>query len=251
MVSNNKQHFSKNPEFDSYAKGYSADSDEAIKHFIGGSFNAFIEMKVQWLLRDLRRHRLPTATPAEEMRFLDFGCGTGEFLHIMRSLGFKGKLEGCDVSQEMLKEASERWQPPCASFLHLLEKHDVLPFPDCSYDLVVACCVFHHIEIPLRDKVFGELVRILKPSGRLVIFEHNPINPVTRFMVKRAKVDKNALLLYASEIEAAMLLSGVRLMRKEYFLFFPLWFRWLQWFERFLCRSPFGGQYVVVGEKPD
>jgi len=37
-------------------------------------------------------------------------------------------------------------------------------------------------------------------GGHVVVFEHNPLNPVTRFVVARTPIDPNAILLRAAEV---------------------------------------------------
>ena len=46
---------------------------------------------------------------------------------------------------------------------------EVLPFPDCSFEIVLSRLAFHHF--PNRGKPFAEMVRVLKPGGKLVIID--------------------------------------------------------------------------------
>lgn len=236
-------------EFDSYAEEYTAGMEDPVKRLIGGSSDTFFRVKARWLLMDLARYPLDSIPFPEAVRLLEFGCGTGELLQALRKQGFEGKLEGCDISKGMLTEATKRWNDGPTPLLYLIDKGGDTGL-EGFYDLVTACCVFHHISQSERSGVFNELARILKPAGRLVVFEHNPLNPVTRWVVGRAPIDRNAVLLRASKIREAMASAGLTGIRVDYFLFFPPRFRWLEWAERILSRLPFGGQYVVVGEKP-
>ena len=235
-------------EFDEYADGYQGGMEDPIKRFFGASAEAFIDVKVQWLLRDLIRLPLSLVHSPKEIRLLDFGCGIGSFLQSLNRNGFSGQAEGCDLSEKMIQEARKRWKGSQIPSLHV-STIVTTPFEMGSFDLVTACCVFHHIPIEKRQTVFSELARILKPGGRLVVFEHNPLNLLTQLIVRRAPIDRHAILLYAGDTRSGMKAAGLNRIRTNYFLFFPLWFRWLQDIERRLCGIPFGGQYVVVGEK--
>ena len=249
MPNNTKQQL--RPEFESYAKGYSGGMENPIIRLTGGSFDAFIEMKVRWLLIDLARNPLSYVRSPEDITLLDFGCGSGELLQALRKMGFKGKLEGCDVSKGMLEEAVKRWNHGPVAPLHLITEGDETPFADNSYDVVVLCCVFHHIDSSRHSEIFNELIRILKPGGRIVLFEHNPLNLLTRWIVDGLTIDRNAALITARNVREMMNLKKLRNIRVNYLLFFPprLRWRWLQQAERIISWLPFGGQYVVVGEK--
>ena len=99
-------------------------------------------------------------------------------------------------------------------------------------------------------RIFDQFVRILRPGGRVVVFEHNHRNPLTRIMVKRTEIDRHATLMTATETRGAMSSAGLTNMRLAYMMFFPPRFGWLRYAERFLWRIPLGGQYASVGEKP-
>lgn len=94
-----------------------------------------------------------------------------------------------------------------------------------------------------------ELSRVLKHSGFMVVFEHNPFNPLTRWMVSRSPLDVNANLMRAAETKKIMENKDFCSIRSEYFMFFPPRIRILSSIERLFFRIPFGGQYVVFGQK--
>jgi SAM-dependent methyltransferase len=235
-------------EFDAYAAGYAAGMEDPLKRLMGGGFDAFIDLKARWLLRDLARRPVRSAARPDTAALLDFGCGTGELLQSLRRHGFPGTLRGCDVSSGMLAEAARRWRGGLPPALHLVGAGE-LPFAPASVDLVTVCCVLHHIPPAEHPTVFAKLARLLKPGGRLVVFEHNPHNPLTRRVVRNAPIDRNAVLVSAAEVRAAAgaVLAGLK---THYILFFPPRFAWLGRAERLLSWLPLGGQYVVVGEKP-
>jgi SAM-dependent methyltransferase len=233
-------------EFDAHAKGYAPGMNTFLKRTVGGEFGAFLEAKVLVL-----RRRLPWAFGEEKSRLLDFGTGTGELLKQLVNAGFRGELTGCDVSGEMLREAEKRWAPgePLPSLVQ--SEPGRAPFEDCQFDIVTASCVFHHVPASDRGQLMLELVRVLKPGGVAVIFEHNPINPITQWMVSRSPLDVDTVLLGASETITLMEGAGMRSERAEYFMFFPPRIRILVRLERLLHSIPLGGQYAVFGQKPN
>lgn len=233
-------------EFDAFAPGYNAGMEDPLKRLIGPSADIFLEYKARWLMDFLKKQVPQRQSPWE---FLDFGCGTGGFLRSMQSLGFNAAFQGCDISCKMLEEAVRTWsrsQP--VPRLHHTESGQ-WPFAPASFDVVSACCVYHHIPPVERLETMRALFRAIKPGGWLVVFEHNPWNPVTRWMVSRCPIDENAVLLSASECAGLVKEAGFENVQQAFLLFLPPRFRRLWKYERHLEKLPMGGQYAIVAQK--
>ncbi|HEB63747.1 MAG TPA: methyltransferase domain-containing protein [Gammaproteobacteria bacterium] len=97
-------------------------------------------------------------------RLLDIGCGTGVLLETVEKSYPDAVLAGVEPTQEMLdiayKRLSDRVQ---------LEQSwaSSLPFEDETFDVIVSCNMFHYIRQP--RVALKEMVRVLKPAGRLVL----------------------------------------------------------------------------------
>jgi SAM-dependent methyltransferase len=236
-------------EFDQFAVGYTAGMDNPIKRMVGDNPDIFIEVKARWLLANLAQHTPKAQLAAVPQRLLDFGCGAGLFLQVLRRLGFSGVLHGCDISFGMLAEAVRTWSegalPVFEPFVN-----GKLPYADATFDVVLASAVFHHIAPGEREASYKEMVRVLKSGGRCYVFEHNPYNPVTRWVVARTPIDRHAILLPSREARAGLAEAGICHIQVENLMFFPPKWRWAQALEQALHWLPLGGQYVVFGEKP-
>ena len=101
---------------------------------------------------------------------LDAGAGTGEDARALATyVGSTGQVVGLDLSQTMLEVAKQRSQGLdlplrfCQADLHHL------PFADATFDRCYADKTFQHLLHPRQ--ALSELVRVLKPGGRLVVVD--------------------------------------------------------------------------------
>ena len=100
---------------------------------------------------------------------LDAGCGTGLLLELLaESVGQNGKAQGIDYSNDMLAVAQSR----CGDMSQVsLAQGSVeqLEFDSASFDAVTCTQVLLYVDDV--KKALAEMVRVLKPGGRLVIVE--------------------------------------------------------------------------------
>jgi SAM-dependent methyltransferase len=232
------------PEFDRYATGYDAGFDVPLKRALGDDARAFLRPKIALLRAQAARCR-----PAGPLRYLDFGCGTGDFLSLVHEAGLPWDCAGCDISGGMIAEAARRW-PAMAQRCRLWVPDARNPIPEDSYDLISAVCVFHHIPPGQWVETLRTLRRALRPGGRLVLMEHNPWNPVTRWLVARAEIDRHAVLFSARRGRALLATAGFPQVETAYFMFFPPRWESLGAAERAMAWLPLGGQYLLAASAP-
>jgi SAM-dependent methyltransferase len=232
-------------EFDRHAARYDGGLDHPIKRLLGDSADQFIAVKARWLLRHEKGLR------DGSLRLLDYGCGAGDLMRVLAELGARGSFTGSDVSGGMLAEADKRWPrrlgPPPA-----LAAQDGArtPFADGRFDVATVSAVLHHVPVAERPAVYAELGRVLKPGGRLYVFEHNPRNRLVRHVIARTPIDENAILLDAREVQDGLLGSGRYELETDYLMFTPPGIGWLRGVDRALAWLPLGAQYVVAARKP-
>ena len=92
------------------------------------------------------------------LNILEVGCGTGGNLPM---LGHFGQVTGVDISPEAVEYCRAKGLPVNQGTVYNL------PYPDFTYDLVVALDVLEHLE----DDVMAlrELERLIKPGGKLIV----------------------------------------------------------------------------------
>lgn len=231
-------------EFDRHASDYDGGLDNPIKRLMGSSADQFIAVKARWLLRREKALRAGT------LAVLDYGCGAGDLMRVLAGLGARAAFTGCDVSQGMLAEAATRW-PAQAGPLPRLEMQDGArtPFADGQFDIAVISAVLHHVPPSERPAVYRELGRVLKPGGRLYVFEHNPRNPLVRHVIARTPIDANAILLDARDVRHGLLDCARYDLETDYLMFMPPGLGFLGGIDRTLAWLPLGAQYVVAARK--
>lgn len=112
---------------------------------------------------------------------LDVACGTGDM--VVELLKHGCTVTGVDLSEEMM--AIARQKAPAATFMLADAEH--LPFPDEAFAAVT--CAFGVRNFVHLEKGLDEMLRVLKPGGKLVILElatpdGNLIRPFYRFYTR-------------------------------------------------------------------
>jgi SAM-dependent methyltransferase len=222
-------------EFDRFAEDYAPILDQSIA--VSGEDSAyFAEYKALYLRRLLGA--------SFSGKILDFGCGVGLLSRFLRKHLPAAQLDGFDLSQESISKID----PALCSQGVFTSDSNALGH---AYELIVVANVMHHVPPQQRPGVVQNLAARLSRGGRLSIFEHNPANPVTRWVVERCPFDDDAILLPPAETAGHVTAAALRLQRRDYIVFMPSFLAWLRPLESSLRWLPLGAQYVTVAAKHD
>jgi ubiquinone/menaquinone biosynthesis C-methylase UbiE len=103
--------------------------------------------------------------PAEQV--IDLGCGTGVLLGcLLDHLDENGAVTAVDISERMIEKARAKHKDDRVRFL--VADAARIPVPDSGADRVLCFSAWPHFPDP--DAVIGELLRVLKPGGRLHVW---------------------------------------------------------------------------------
>lgn len=221
--------------FDSYRSSYGETIDGSIR-FSGLKHEFFLVAKADLLRRLVAERGLRRG--GAMLRALDVGCGVGS-LHPYLDGAFE-RLDGCDVSQESIRRASE----DNPGVVYRTCTTTSLPYDDCVFDLAFASCVVHHVSPASWLDFVREMRRVVRQGGVACIIEHNPYNPLTRLAVLRCPFDQDAVLLNAAKAAALFRQADFREVRSEHFLLLPSAGRFARNVERALATLPLGAQYA-------
>ncbi len=227
-------------QFDSHADSYREEVDQAIA-FVGQDVEFFAERKATLLERSARR----LLGDPSELSILDVGCGIG-LVDRYLTRGF-GSVAGTDVSVAELEVA--RAEHPEVSYS--VSEPDRVAHEAGTFDVAFAACVMHHLPAEDHATFVAELARVLRPGGLAVVFEHNPLNPLTRLVVRRVAFDSGVRLLRSGSVASLFESAGLEQVRSVYTTFLPLRSRLAERIEDRLARVPLGAQYAVLGRKAD
>jgi SAM-dependent methyltransferase len=156
----------------------------------------------------------------------------------------QAELMGVDVFEESLNFARSCYGNIAQFFM--LTGGD-LPTEVCALDAAYAMCVFHHIDETMHVDLLSKVRSRLKTEGLLMVYKHNPFNPLTVRVVNNCPFDENAKLIQASLLAKRCQEAGFRNVRVKYRVFFPGFLKGLRLSERLLTWLPLGGQYYVRG----
>lgn len=229
-------------EFDKFADEYR--SLHAANIAISGeSPDYFAEYKIRDMATDYFACRgRDSIAPA----VLDFGAGIGTSVPFVRKYLPRAQLTCLDVSTKSLELGRGRFSDQ-ARFMHFDGAQ--IPFPDASFDIAFAACVFHHIDHGEHIALLREFHRVLAPRGTAFIFEHNPYNPLTAHAVSTCPFDVNARLIPASAMRKRIKAAGFSRAQIRYRIFFPRALRALRPLERWMTWLPIGAQYYAFAIK--
>ena len=180
----------------------------------------------------------------EHISLLDFGTGIGSSIPFFRKYFPQARITGLDVSRESLELAGEEYGE-YVRFQHF--DGQTIPFADDSFDLAFAACVFHHIPEDQHVPLLREIQRVMKPGGLLMLFEHNPWNPLTVRAVNTCPLDENARLITGPAMRQRIRKAGFSSPSLRYRIFFPGSLGFLRPLEQLLGWFPLGAQYYVRG----
>lgn len=106
--------------------------------------------------RWIERSQIPA-----DAHVLDLGTSTGTNLRMLREIGMRNVI-GLDLSDEAIRFCEDKG-------LGEVRKGDItaIPFPDRSFELVLATDVIEHVDAD--DRALAEIARVLKPGGKAII----------------------------------------------------------------------------------
>lgn len=233
---------SEKSDFDNFAENYREIHTKNVQGISGVDSSYFGRQKVEIIKKEWGEKK------NKKVRILDLGCGDGiNAVHFQQCFA-QMEYFGIDISRASIKQA-RKIESPNVHFEYYDGKK--IPYYDGSFDIILVACVLHHVPHEEHEKLLAECKRVMKENGSIYIFEHNPVNPVTRKIVNDCEFDKDAVLVHIGKLIKTMRQAGFCNMKISYIIFFPRKgiFNKMIGIEKMLKWFPLGGQYYVSCKK--
>lgn len=224
------KHPSSPEKFDAYVQSYEALHASSIAAS-GEDPSYFHDYKINCLTR----HGVGSADA-----ILDYGCGIGNLTE--RFIRLTHSVAAYDPSLKSIEACRQR--VPSVVFYG-----QGLDIPPASFDVVVLSGVLHHIPRHERQSIMLHVLSCIKPGGHVYIFEHNPLNPYTRRVIRDCPFDDDADTMMAGQIATLVSAGGFTQIVSEYIVFFPRALAFLRPIEPILSWCPFGAQTLTIGAR--
>jgi SAM-dependent methyltransferase len=227
--------------FDEYAENYEQLHKDSIKSsgFAPGYFD---EHKIKVIVEDYK----PTQVQTEKI--LNFGCGIGKSEQFINKYFKNCEIQSVDVSKESISMAKERNKH--FKNIQFSSFNDVtdLPFEN-RFNIIFIANVFHHIPETLHLHILKHLRLFLAPEGVIYIFEHNPINPLTRKAFNTCEFDVGCTMIPSKIMKGLCEAASFKQIKINYVLFFPKFLSFFSRFEKHMKFIPVGAQYYIKAKK--
>ncbi|PIV08806.1 16S rRNA (cytosine(1402)-N(4))-methyltransferase [Candidatus Roizmanbacteria bacterium CG17_big_fil_post_rev_8_21_14_2_50_39_7] len=160
--------------------------------------------------------------PKRNSSFLDVGCGSGILIKNLLALNSNIKLYGLDITPKMVEVAKRKFgnEPNVEITLGSAVK---MPYQDNTFDYVTCASSFHHHPDPLQSA--KEMVRVLKPGGRLLILDMCIEGLLRKILFKVENVYHNEGKVYRltnKEMYDLYKKVGLKDIKQSTFLYFTL-----------------------------
>ncbi len=225
-------------DFDEFAGDYDAVLAKGLA-VTGENKDYYARGRIEWLAKRMREQHYSARSA------LDFGTGTGASTPLLLDLPGIESVVGVDVSAQSIHVARDLHPSPRIRFVL---RGDFKP--GAQMDLALCNGVFHHIAPAERLASVRLVFESLRPGGWFSLWENNPWNPGTRYVMSRVPFDRDAILLSPQETRRMLREVGFEVLGTDFLFFFPRRLSWFRWLEPALRCVPLGGQYQVMARRP-
>lgn len=225
-------------EFDHLADNYKENISPWVR-ITGENIEFYARSRIKWVANQLKEMGI------HPQKIMDFGCGVGLAVpFLLEAFGSDSQIIGVDVSSDSLKVAQSKYASKNISF-QTLDRYT----PNQSVDLVYCNGVFHHIPLNERDRAVHYVCDSLRPGGFFALWENNPWNPLTKYNMTHAEIDRNAIPINPPDGKKLITTDRLQLLQLRYYFIFPAFLKFLRPLEHLLSSIPLGAQYVVFSRK--
>ena len=166
-----------------------------------------------WVINTPYRRILQASNITPQDRVLDLGCGIGNILiALAERIAFSYPAVGVDVSPDLVRIGEHEIARAAMQDRIRLQVAPAtrLPFEDGSFDVVLTSHVLKHLDDEALLTSFREVVRVLRPGGRFLLweFEKSSRSALLFWSARLSGLPPAFQLRTSAEFSAALRLSG-------------------------------------------
>ena len=158
----------------------SVDEREKARHVrsvfdsVAPKYDVMNDLMSAGLHRVWKRYTIAVANPQPGDQVLDIAGGTGDLsLAFSKKVGPTGRVVHTDINEAMLSEGRNRLLDLGVVLPTLVCDAEKLPFASDSFDIVTVA--FGLRNMTHKDQALGEMLRCLKPGGKLLVLEFSKV----------------------------------------------------------------------------
>ncbi len=162
-------------------EGKKREQVEAMFDNIANEYDRFNYLASFNIDRIWRKRAISSLKPFAPRNVLDIATGTGDLALLIENILKPESIIGCDISEGMMQVAREKCRRRGITNIRF-EKEDctALSYPDNSFDALTSSFGVRNFQE--LEKALGEMRRVLRPGGHLVILE---LSSPTKFPMKQ------------------------------------------------------------------
>lgn len=154
-----------------------------------------------------------------DIKILDVGCGTGEFISALSKNLSHAEVHGMDISFDMIRIAKSKLQN--GKIKYKVGDVEHLPYNNNTFDVVTCSHSFHHY--PDKKKAVSEMHRVLKPDGRLMVIDGCRDVALGKMIFNIiGKIEKHVYHMFAHELKELFSQTGFHQIDQKRFNLIPL-----------------------------
>jgi ubiquinone/menaquinone biosynthesis C-methylase UbiE len=135
-------------------------------------YDTLVAMMMMGRQKGVRKASIDLAGIRPGDRVLEVGCGTGTLtLLAKRDAGATGNVVGIDPLPEMTEIATRKAHRAKQDITFQAGDLEHIPFPDGSFDVVLASFMIFHTDDATRQEGLNEVFRVVKPGGKFLIID--------------------------------------------------------------------------------
>jgi SAM-dependent methyltransferase len=174
---------------------------------------------------------------------VDYGCGTGSTSPFLLNLLHAEKVVGLDPSIRSVEVARRGYGSERMQFFALrnISRLELRTWSTATEFFIT------FLRWSVAQQQF--IQRTLHPGGLFSLWENNPWNPGTQYVMARLPFDRDAIKLNTIESRRLVRSAGLSVLRTDFLFFFPRFLKILRPVEKFVAALPLGAQYQILSQR--